>query len=88
MKTPQGNQAALLRITTVEYDAGMEIRTITGWGVRLGSLGRSAAPGAAGLIETPLAYLIVKDRERPIDEQEITQIPWSRIVSVVSCPDL
>lgn len=78
----------ILRITTVEYDAGMEMRKKTGWAARLDRGGVMRSPGTLGSPSQAMAYLFVEDRDRPVSEQEMVQIPWHRIVTVVVQPDL
>jgi len=78
--------ASLLRLTTIEYDAGMELRKVTAWAARIDNGGTMRTPGGLGSSSEPMSYLLVQDRDRPASEQEITQIPWRCIVSIVAQP--
>ena len=64
--------AAELRLLTIQYESGLELAVVTGWGGRFDT--------ATG---TPVEAFVVPDRDEPLRLQTMTRIPWNRVVSMV-----
>lgn len=79
----------------VEYDAGMELRSITGWfGITDLAPGESVArPSPFGPLQTQagsrsiaVGVVVVQDIETPIHDQETTTVPWQRVLTMRAAP--
>lgn len=60
-----------LRLVEVQYDAGMSLETVQGWG--------AIASDAVG---APFVVFVVDDPDMDVTSQDMTQIPWSRVVKI------